>query len=74
MSEEMKTYPAVAGFTPLAAYAQVAHEMYLEMQNAGFEPEDALTMTMNLLPEWVFPIPEEDWEEDEDYDDEEEED
>lgn len=76
MSEEKtELFPAVDGATPLAAYAQVAHEMFMEMQAAGFEPEDALTMTMNLLPEWTFPIPTEEWEEeDEEFDEDEDED
>lgn len=73
--DKIDVLPGVDGATPLAAYAQVAHEMFCEMQNAGFSSEDALTMTMNLLPEWVFPIPEEEWdEEEEEYDDEEDED
>ena len=73
MAEEIEVLPSVEGATPLAAYALVAHEMYMEMQAAGFEPQDALTMTMNLLPEWTFPIPYEEWEEeDEDYEEEEE--
>lgn len=71
--DSMQTLPTVDGATPLAAYAQVAHEMYQEMLAAGFSNDDALTMTMNMLPEWTFPIPVEEWE-DEEYEDDEDED
>jgi hypothetical protein len=70
-----QTLPAVEGATPLAAYANVAHEMFMEMQRAGFEPEDALAMTLELLPDWTFPLPDDwEWEDEDDADDEEDED
>jgi hypothetical protein len=74
MEEKQITLPLVEGATPLSAYANVAHEMFMEMQKAGFEAEDALTVTLELLPDWTFPLPD-DWEwEDDDEEDEDEDD
>lgn len=74
MSEENQvTLPAVEGATPLAAYANVAHELFMEMQRAGFEPDDALAVTLDLLPDWTFPLPEDwEWEDEDDEEDEDE--
>lgn len=52
--------------TPVQAFAQSAHEMFTELKNAGFEPTEAMEILLSQLPEWIFPVPY-------DYDDEDEE-
>ena len=43
--------------TPLAGYANAAHEMYTAMFAAGFDEEQALEIVLAKLPDWEFPLP-----------------
>jgi hypothetical protein len=69
---------SVEGLTPLAGYAHSAHEMFTCLLEAGFTEEWAMAVLLEKLPDWEFPIPtwdceEEDFECDCDDDDEEDE-
>ena len=68
MSEPIQETDVNDLITPVRAYAQSAHELFMEFKHAGFNKDQALTLLISTLPDWVFPIPYDD----DDYEDEDE--
>lgn len=58
----------VDGLTPLAGYALSAHEMFTALMAAGFNEEWSMAILLEKLPDWEFPIPTWDCEEECDCD------
>ena len=69
MSEPIQETDVNDLITPVRAYAQTAHELFMEFKHAGFNKDEALTLLISTLPDWVFPIP---YDDDDDYEDEDE--